>query len=137
MAKRLSEQYAPGDVVEILFEQAGLRATHSARWLGSSIRAYGCGCRTAVCGLLPTQSESSPAHSQNRTRSNLWCRSAQLRPSRGRFLRSTPRTLDFFAIPSPDFEDQIFVINDMTIMAKIDRRQACHHLSRQRRMGAR
>lgn len=33
-------------------------------------------------------------------------------------LEWTPRTLDFFAIPSPDFEDQIFVINDMTIMAE-------------------
>jgi hypothetical protein len=30
----------------------------------------------------------------------------------------TPRALDFFAIPSPGFEDQIFVINDMTIMAE-------------------
>lgn len=30
----------------------------------------------------------------------------------------TPRTLDFFVIPSPGFEDQVFVINDMTIMAE-------------------
>lgn len=29
-----------------------------------------------------------------------------------------PRTLDFFAIPAPGFEDQVFVINDMTIMAE-------------------
>lgn len=33
-------------------------------------------------------------------------------------LEWTPRTLDFFAIPSPGFEDQVFVINDMTIMAE-------------------
>ena len=33
-------------------------------------------------------------------------------------LEWTPRTLDFFAIPLPGFEDQIFVINDMTIMAE-------------------
>jgi hypothetical protein len=30
----------------------------------------------------------------------------------------TPRTLDFFAIPAPGFEDQVFVINNMTIMAE-------------------
>jgi hypothetical protein len=30
----------------------------------------------------------------------------------------TPRALDCFAIPSPGFEGQVFVINDMTIMAE-------------------
>ncbi len=29
----------------------------------------------------------------------------------------TPQNLDFFAIPLPEFEGQVFAINDMTIMA--------------------
>ena len=33
-------------------------------------------------------------------------------------LEWTPRALDFFAIPSPDLDEQIFVINDMMIMAE-------------------
>ncbi len=30
----------------------------------------------------------------------------------------TPQNLDFFAIPLPEFEGQVFAINDMTIMAE-------------------
>jgi hypothetical protein len=30
----------------------------------------------------------------------------------------TPQNLDFFAIPMPEFEGQIFAINDMTILAE-------------------
>lgn len=30
----------------------------------------------------------------------------------------TPASLDFFAIPLPGFEDQVYAINDMTIMAE-------------------
>ena len=30
----------------------------------------------------------------------------------------TPAALDYFALPMPGFEDQIFVINNMTIMAE-------------------
>lgn len=30
----------------------------------------------------------------------------------------TPQNLDFFAIPMPDFEGQVFAINDMTILAE-------------------
>jgi hypothetical protein len=30
----------------------------------------------------------------------------------------SPQPLDFFAIPMPGFEDQVFVINNMTIMAE-------------------
>lgn len=35
MAKRLSEQYAPGDVVEILFEQAGW-----SEWLRGAVVGF-------------------------------------------------------------------------------------------------
>lgn len=30
----------------------------------------------------------------------------------------TPQNLDFFAIPMPEFEGQVFAINDMTILAE-------------------
>ena len=42
----------------------------------------------------------------------------RLSPKRGRPPLKPTRTLDFFAIPLPGFEDQIFVINDMTIIAE-------------------
>jgi hypothetical protein len=29
-----------------------------------------------------------------------------------------PQNLDFFAIPMPEFEDQVFAINDMTVLAE-------------------